>query len=229
MFNYKLFAEKCLRELPLKEATSNYKPMRNCLPVCILDAVFSMGVKYTGVVRTVDRYLNYFHLDRAVISNQKTEHTVSEFISNINSFGGVDSFVNNVLKNRQRTSTTNGILKADACYQFAQILQSFKINTLEDLYSFDDKDYLNHKIKSIKGQSSGIMLNYFYMLAGDTTIVKEDRWIFRYVQEVIPEAKTKNDIDNVFKNSIEILKETYPNITITLLDNVIWTYMSKFK
>ena len=229
MFNYSKFADKCRDELPLKEATSNYKVTVNFLPICILDAVFSIGVNYRSVVNVVNRYIDYFHIDFKRESGGQKEHTVDEFITNIESVGGPVILATDILKNRQRTSTSNGVLKAEACYMFAKLLHDLKINTLKDFFAFKDKDYLDYKIKSLPGQSSGIMLNYFYMLAGDTTRVKEDRWVFRFVQEAIPEVKTLKDVDDVFQHAVEILKEEYPNITISLLDNVIWTYMSKFK
>ena len=47
-------------------------------------------------------------------------------------FKSIDEFTDIVLKNHQRTSSRNGILKSEAVYEIAKIFQKYKINTLAD-------------------------------------------------------------------------------------------------
>ena len=63
----------------------------------------------------------------------------------------VNKLAQNIFKNRQRTSTRNGILKADAVVQFIKILKAHEIETNDDLLNYDDKDRLVNDIKGIKG------------------------------------------------------------------------------
>lgn len=229
MFDYKKFTDRCEKELDLSRSESDYEKITKCLPIFIMDAVFSIGVKYTGVTNTIDKYTEYFHCNFTREKEGPTEHTINEFLENIKLVGGPEKFSEIALRNKQRTSARNGILKAKACYKFAEILQENKINTVDDFLGFKDKNALEKDIKLITGQGSGIMLKYFYMLTGDTSRVKPDRQIFRFIQEIIPEAKTQDDVLDIFTQGVKILNVKYPHLTVRSLDNLVWAYMSGSK
>src|SRR4051812_3165652 len=85
------------------------------LEFCILDSIFSVNAKYTTtVVPMVDRYRHY--------RNGTGTGTAHNLIDAVEAAGGPYQFAVNVLRNRQRTSTRNGILKAEACLIAAQTL-----------------------------------------------------------------------------------------------------------
>ncbi len=60
----KKLSEYCDRVLDLKNARLGDEYFYQSLPLCIIDAVFSIGVKYEGTRRTVIRYCDYFNLQR---------------------------------------------------------------------------------------------------------------------------------------------------------------------
>lgn len=54
--------------------------------MCVIDAVFSIGVRYEGVRRVVDRYCQYFSLpkvraDKHQLPNPSDQKSVDDFVS----------------------------------------------------------------------------------------------------------------------------------------------------
>lgn len=128
-----------------------------------------------------------------------------------------------MLHNMQWTSSRSGILKAEACREIALVCQKHGINTLRDFNDYADKVALDKDIKSVRGQSSGIMLKYLYMLAGDENRVKPDRHIVRFIKETCALQKlTDDDVQAIMVRAVEMLKPEYPNITVRFLDSLIW-------
>ena len=84
------------------------------LPLCLLDAVFSIGVNYSSTKNTVARYCDYYNIQKYRESEDyppiEQQHTLSELIQNINN-SGTEYFAEKIVKNKQRTSSNNGILK----------------------------------------------------------------------------------------------------------------------
>ncbi|MEJ1959689.1 MAG: hypothetical protein WDM70_09960 [Nitrosomonadales bacterium] len=85
-----------------------------------------------------------------------------------------------VYRNRQRTSARNGILKADAVNRFAAVLRKYNIEYLQDISEALGNTALERDIRSIPGQTSGISLKYFFMLAGSDDLIKPDRMILAF-------------------------------------------------
>ncbi len=75
-----------------------------------------------------------------------------------------------MFQNRQRTSSRNGILKAEAVYQFCRVLHKYSVNYLQDVIKLYGNQEFEKEIKLISGQKSGISLVYFYMLVGEDTL-----------------------------------------------------------
>lgn len=207
----------------LKDREDPFKDFYKSLPICILDAVFSIGVRYTSVVNVVNSYIGTFDLTISRTQADATEHTIRDFLANVAKYDTIEDFSKNVLHNMQRTSSRNGILKAEACREVALVCQKHGINTLRDFNDYADKAALDKDIKSVRGQSSGIMLKYLYMLAGDENRVKPDRHIVRFIKETCALQKlTDDDAQVIMARAVEILKPEYPNITVRFLDSLIW-------
>lgn len=200
------------------------------LPICILDAVFSIGIKYTIARNVWIRYIDYYKLNIGKMKEFENglvdinEHTIDDFISNVEKFTNIEEFIEKVIKSRNRTSSTNGILKAEAAYEVAKIMSKNIINTINDFRCFRDKEKLDCELKSVKGQSSGIMVGYLYMLAGDTALVKPDRWLFRFIQKYEPEIKNSEQLQSIIEEIVGLLKTDIPNLTVRMLDNAIWKF-----
>ena len=224
------------QKLIVNKKTDPNETVYKSLPLCIIDAVFSIGIKYQSVINAEKNFIEYFKLDIATKDSEllgKGEYTISKFIKDIDSFGGCFAAVaKDAFHDRHRTSSKNGILKAEACYLVAKVFQKHKINTLEDFRKYKNKDSLDNEIKQVKGQSSGIMLKYLYMLAGKSDEIKPDRHMINYVKSVFPGIKGEKDypeIIKIIKEAVRQLKGKYPMLTERFLDVLIWDYMRSQK
>jgi hypothetical protein len=128
----------------------------NHLSLCVIDAVWSIGVRYEGVKNVVQNYCAKRKL------------------------------VDDIFDNHQRTSTKNGILKAKAVIRFAKVLSKYNVNYFQEIAkNIENNKSFEKNIKHIPGQKSGLSLNYFYMLAGNKNKIKADRMIKRFLAEPI--------------------------------------------
>ena len=78
------------------------------------------------------KYVTYYKLKSFNYNGGAKEHTIEEFLENIDKEGDIELFATNILRNRQRTSSKNGILKAQACKEMAEVLKNNDINTIKD-------------------------------------------------------------------------------------------------
>ena len=204
------------------------------LPICIFDAVFSIGIRYEMARKAWINYSKYFNLAFKEMQNfengeiDNNEHTIDDFIKNFHSFKNVDDFLSQTGVSRHRTSSRNGILKIEAVFQIAEIMKSLGINTVQDFRSYPDRKDLDDKIRNVKGQRSGIMLKYLYMLAGSPDICKPDRHIMYFYKTYYPDIE-QNQIQELMNQTVKCLKPDYPDLTVRMLDNAIWKYQRSQK
>ena len=216
------FANHCNVTLDLANAKDPCAGLYQNLPLCLLDAVYSMGVRYGSTRKVTARYAAYYGA-----AGTNANHTVSEFLKNIENAGGTEIFAENVLNNRQRTATRNGILKSESCKLIAEELRKRGIETIAHFNDYPDKEDLDRAICATKSQSSGIMLKYLYMLAGDETMVKPDRMISRYIWSVFPHIKEHSDMVELVRRASDELRVSYPILCPRALDHSIWEYQRK--
>lgn len=229
--NQTLIYNACITNLPLAHAALSPEYYYDSLPQCIIDAVFSIQANYASTRNTVIRYCDRTHIQRiATPQNSPSDrHTVDDLLANMapynaGDFGAVDLFAN-----RQRTSTTNGILKSQAVYQFASVLKNHNIQTLNDIRSASPATIhlIEQQIQEIPGQRSGISFSYFLMLSGDDSHMKIDRWLLRFVGNALGIADY-NNVTQAYCDLLAVcheLRTTYPHLTPRLLDHTIWNHM----
>ncbi|WP_163537017.1 hypothetical protein [Gracilibacillus sp. YIM 98692] len=197
------------------------------LPLCVIDAVFSIGVRYESTRNTVKKYCDFFVLKRTrdndITPDINEQESVDMFIKKMDEMG-IETFTYDVFQNKQRTSTTNGILKTEAVYQFCKVLQQYDVHYLQNMPKILGNRSFENEIKSIKGQGSGVSLTYFFMLAGSDEWIKPDRMILRFLEDVLGSKVNINEAQAIMTRSSELLKKDYPNLTPRLLDYAIWEY-----
>lgn len=191
------------------------------LVFCVIDSVYSIGAKYASTKAVVERFANHLGI------TLKSEYLISEFVKTYGSLD-FDYLANEIFKNRQRTSTSNGILKAEAIVHFINVLHNHNIETTDDLLNYKDKYRLMYDIKKIKGQGKGLTFDYVMMLAGDVDTFKLDRHIINFFTEYL-NLEDVSDLETKFRNQLEIAQKTYPNMNIRTLDGSIWLFMSSRK
>ena len=221
----KNFANYCERKLSIAGKSDPNLDFYKSLPLCILDAVYSIGVKYSSTAKVTERYIEYYDLNISRSFAGANEHTIKDFLKNIKYAGGAKEFAEKVVHNRQRTSSINGILKAEACELVAKVFEIHGINTLSDFNSYDNKDALDKDILAVHGQSSGVMLKYLKMLCGNNNLIKPDRMVKRFVADFSSTITSDEDLQElVSRAATEVLKLKYPNMKPRLLDYLIWEY-----
>ena len=190
------------------------------LPLCVIDSVFSIGVKYEGVQNVIKRFCDYYKIDRFSKTNELTTTDILVLIEQMS----IIELTEKVFKNRQRTSTKNGILKSEGVVLFLKVLQKFKVEQFGDIEKIITNEQFENEIKQIPGQKSGISLKYFFMLAGSDDLIKPDRMILRFLENITGQKLSLNNCQLILTAVTERLKNKGFNITAKKLDNLIWSY-----
>ena len=196
------------------------------LPLCIIDAVFSIGVNYTSTENTVKRFCEHFGVTRLrekEVATQSEQLSVSSFIRFHHGFT-FQEMAEKVYQNKQRTSTRNGILKAEAAYLFASVVQRYGVEYLQDVHKILGNEKFEAEIARIPGQSSGLSTRYFYMLAGDENFIKPDRMIRRFIRAAIARDLSIEECQELLLAAHTELVRDYPLLTPRNLDHQIWLY-----
>ena len=208
--------------------TKNYGA--NSIIVTAVDSIFSIRAKYSStVVPLVKRFARFVRLKDL----DNDEYTPKQFIETFKNYD-FNSLATNVFKNKQRTSSRSGVLKAEALFRVIEMLNKHNIQTRDNLLNSKNIDEIENQWKSIRGQSSGITWRYFLMGCGNNTYFKDDTWVYRFfINELgYKNIRMNGDYKNLkiaFDNEFEQIKKIYPQITISKLDNVIWKFMSTRK
>lgn len=199
------------------------------LPICVIDAVFSIGVRYSTTQAAVLRFcteVGWIRLAPTREQRETGEHSVTELIALYESLTPEDA-ADQLFRNRQRTSSRSGILKAEAVLLFAQALVRSEIDTFTDLVT-DRLDLAEVIILGLPGQSSGIAFDYFKMLAGDDYFVKPDRMVQRFVAKALDmrvEPKPRQAAI-LLRLAAKVLSRRGRDWTPLRLDHAIWRYQS---
>ena len=221
-------ADCCKQHIDLQKARLGDEYFYESLPQCVIDAVFSIGVRYEGVQNVVRRYCTHFHVaefrqHRNQLPDTCDQQPISTLIENMEKLG-IERFTREVFQNSQRTSAQGGILKTDAVLQFARVLRGHGIEFLQDVAKAAEDVTLDQDLRTIPGQSSGISIGYFFMLAGNDDLIKPDRWIMSFLQRCLGRTCTTSEAGLLLTKVCESLQPQYPHLTPRLLDNMIWNY-----
>lgn len=222
-------AQYCKAHLNLQNTELSEEYFYRSLPFCIIDAVFSLAARYSSTRNAVIRFCNGQGLQRLRpkgspypdIPEQYSVRQFEEFLSGCDNYERIAS---KIFANRQRTSTRNGILKAEAVHSFARVLLQHHVNYFQDMPTVIQSSQFESDICSIPGQTYGISLKYFFMLAGEENMVKPDRMILRFLWRIIGNHISGQSAQTWLSLALQILKQTYPKLTLRELDHEIWKY-----
>lgn len=195
----------------------------SCVPLCVIDSVFSIGIRYTNVINIVSRVCKKLSITKEYEKGNKSPVTTSWFLEQIDGMTS-DALAEQLFESRHRTSPKNGILKAEAVVKFMQVLKQYGVEYLEDICKVSDNVAFERAIKAIPGQTSGICLKYFFMLAGDSQLIKPDRMIIRFLETALKRSINMNESVGLVRLACDELKHQYDFMTPKILDNLIWQY-----
>ena len=200
------------------------------LPLCVVDAVFSIGVRYTSMQKVVSNLCEYAGWTRFFASREARgagEYGIGDLNSMFDKFGA-EGMAESVFQNRQRTSSRSGILKAEAVLLYCRTLIKAGINDFPDL-DVERREYAEAIILGLPGQSSGIAFDYFMMLAGDDNLIKPDRMVQRYVAHAldldsVPQPRQAAILVRLAAKELRTRGQLWTPLS---LDNAIWRHQSK--
>lgn len=203
------------------------------LPLCVLDAVYSIGAQYSGTARTVRAYATLEDLAHVVEPAQQVadgvfaahEQPVSHLRAVIDR-DGPDGFAARV-DNRQRTSPRGGVLKAEAARQYADILATHNVERLADVTALrtqpEDLAAVERDLARVPGHGGyGIRRSYLWMLAGDDLHVKPDRMVIGWLGSVLDRRPEVREASALVVEAAEELQ-----VTPWELDHTIWNARRK--
>ena len=221
-----LVVEKVLNDIKIETELGEEYFYSN-IAFCVIDSIFSIGVRYGGVQNVIKNVASKLNIRPSAIFKdgiRQDEITTSEFLTLIKDWTSEEAAIE-LYKNNQRTSTSNGILKAAAVRQFLEVLKDHKVEGFKDIDKVFGNNIFEADIKSIKGQSSGISLKYFYMLAGNGDLIKPDRMIMRFIEDTVKHSISVDDAQALlFEAASTISNRLGLKINAMLLDNHIWKY-----
>ncbi len=189
------------------------------LALCVVDSIWSLGIKYETVENVLRRYLSargYRGLEDAQTCSDGPGDLLEWFHEPPSGCSGSSDRFAEIVGNRNRTSSTNGVLKSEAVVQACTLLKSMEINTTADLIS--QAHVVEPRwLTEIKGQASGISWKYLLMLAGQSG-VKPDRMVKSFMQRMGAAATVSPD------DFVQALVDTInqPTVDATAVDHQIW-------
>lgn len=228
-----LIAAQAQKVLPLATCELGDEYFYQSLPLCVIDAIYSIGVRYEAVRNTISRYCTHFKMQRIratrnVIPHRNEQESISNFCERFEQYGPT-VISSEVFCNRQRTSTRNGILKAEGSYLFATILREHGVEYLQDVEKILENREFEKAILAIPGQASGISLQYFFMLSGSDGLIKPDRMILAFLKDILERSIKAEEAKLLLAETVTQLSNTYPHLTARLLDHEIWKFQREQK
>lgn len=222
-------AEHADKVLCLKFAELSPSYYYQSLPFCVVDAGFSIGTRYRQVENLVT------HLSRVAgwktfrprgtdFPAREDQNTISDLLKLFEKRNAPEEWLFNNRCYANPSSTSNPVRKAELVKRFAAVLKEAKIETFQDLKSCRDKEALSERLCQLPALSSGIVVRYFFMLAGDEGQVKPDRWILSFIKDCTGESPGADEAAELIQGACSILVKKYPNLTPRLLDHEIWKY-----
>ena len=207
------------KQLPLANAELSTGYYYSSLSLCVVDSIFSIGVRYAAVERVVARVVNHTKIERDRWRIFTDPLPLNLFVE-VAKKADQATFYGNL----QRTSSRGGILKSEAVGLAAQSLIDTGILTLQDFQSCPDEKLKTAETAflALKGQKSGISWLYLRMLAGDDGHVKPDRHIRRFIKEATGLEVSSAEAVMLIQATSACLKVDFPNMTPRLLDHAIW-------
>jgi hypothetical protein len=193
---------------------------KNSLALCVLDSIWSIGIRYQTVLKVLGRYLKARGYSGIANAQRCTDGT-SHFLDWYRTLGEEKTpgeAISKKLNNWNRTSSRGGKLKGSAVLKAFLLLESLNVETTQDLISRADEIESRWK-NEVPGQSSGISWKYVLMLAGQSG-VKPDRMLYRFMERVGVESKTLTPEDFV-KQIVQRIG--MDKVDATAVDHRIWS------
>ena len=194
------------------------------LALCVIDAIWSMGVRYGNVRNILQRYRDL----RSGQGADAEQDNLGDLLAVVEGLGGVHEFIRSV-GNRQKVSTSPGAkLKGEVVVAAAKSLRDIGIDSMADFLAAEEAN--GSSVRSVwttlPGQGSGTSFRYLRILAG-LEDVKPDRMVRRFVARAlglgdVAESSVKED------QAVDLVRKTAEHFGVSerTLDGELWKYES---
>ncbi|WP_037912798.1 hypothetical protein [Sulfobacillus thermosulfidooxidans] len=198
------------------------------LSLALIDAVFSIGIKYTVTQRVVANYARFrglapYRSDEDRWPDPSEQEPLSHFLE-LGNTHEPEQLASDIFQNHNRTSSTHGILKAEAVMKAAQILTAHHVEYFQDLPKISQMTAIEETFCAIPGQKKRLSWVYFWMLAGTDQMIKPDRHVLRYLNSALNRQITGQEAQYLIQTAAEQLQSRYPKASPRRLDYTIWTF-----
>jgi hypothetical protein len=189
--------------------------------LAMIDAIWSIGVRYQSVQNVIARY----RAERLAGGHDAEADRPQDVRRFIEACGGPEGFALRI-RNHQRTSSRNGILKAEAVLHEARILEHESVGVPADLAGASEErlNHLRGQWSAVPGQASGISWRAFCMLVG-LAEVKPDRMIRRYVASALGRPG-ESAVGVEEARDLVMATAAHLGVSPRDLDHAIWSYQS---
>jgi hypothetical protein len=189
--------------------------------LALIDAVWSIGVRYQSVDNVIARY----RAERLAAGQDPETDRPEDVRRFVEACGGPEAFALRV-RNQQRTSTRNGILKAEAVLLEARMLESEHVAAPGDLAEASPErlDHLRRRWSTVPGQGSGVSWRAFAMLVG-LADVKPDRMVRRYVADALGRGRD-TAVGTEEARALVMAAAVRLGVSPRDLDYAIWSYQA---
>jgi hypothetical protein len=196
------------------------------LSLCIADAVWSIGAHYDNVVVPLVRNLaKEFGVEQPTAPMSESIGADPLLVTRLADLS-VDELTR--LTNRQRTSTSRGILKSDAALRHIHVFLAHDVRSLSDVIAlFGDAERfaaINAELRAIRGEGAhAVRRDYLWMLIGQDDLIKPDRMVLRWFKRhrvVVDPGGARDMIAAMAPVVTTRLKRT---VTAWELDHALWS------
>lgn len=199
------------------------------LSSCVVDAVWSIGVRYNAVTVKVTRDVFAACVgdtaDPLVAPDDLTTPDPVPLDTFLEHFPTVDTLL--AVSNGNLTSPRGGIPKADAARRHATVLLDAGVRTRLDALEVlhDDTRFatVTEQLRRIPGEGAyGVRRGYLWMLAGDDDGIKPDRMVLRWL-DAHGTHVTPAEAAPVLRDVAAELSTRSPTpVTPWMVDHAIW-------
>jgi hypothetical protein len=191
------------------------------LALCVLDAIWSINVRYVVTRGVITRYRNARRWQ-----GNPDEDGLPELFGVYERLGGVDTFVEQIGTRNRVSTRPDAMRKAEAVFVAATALHHVSIDTADQFRSASGTPLGDQAKKvwlAVPGQGSGISWRYLRMLLG-LPDVKPDRMVIRFLASALGVDESAIDADR----AVVLVQATAAHLGVEqqALDHEIWEYQS---
>lgn len=195
------------------------------LPLCLIDAVFSLREPYKQVRCTVKSFARHWDTTLAPPVSDSPALTLSVFLRGVEGMSA-ERLAEEVFHDAHKAPGCRGLLKSAVVVDLGVRLREAGIQTREDILKDENDANVRIAVEQTKGIGS-VGLRYLRMLCGDEDEAKPDVWIYRFLEEdVLHRGVSESEAVALLRAATERLRDQTPELTLRGIDHVIWLHKS---